>query len=119
MKPQAIPAAKLPAVAHLPPPAEVEVKPPAASDPKLQAMLDVPIAKISLPNMPLADAVQLISAMTALPVSFDPDALQELGVSLHDPVSIEVNQHDGRQDAGRDRRKAEHDVGRRQRADPA
>ena len=45
---------------------------------------------ISLPNMPLADAVQLISAMSALPVSFDPDAMEELGVSLHDPISIKV-----------------------------
>ena len=56
----------------------------------LQAKLDVPIAKISLPNMPLADAVQLVSAMGTLPVSFDPDALEELGVSLHDPISIEI-----------------------------
>ena len=53
-------------------------------------MLDVPIAQISLPNMPLADAVQLVSAMSNLPVSFDPDAMEELGVSLHDPISIEV-----------------------------
>ena len=50
----------------------------------------MPIAKISLPNMPLADAVQLVSAMSTLPVSFDPDAMEELGVSLHDPISIEV-----------------------------
>ena len=67
-----------------------DVKPPARVDPKLRAKLKTPIAKISLPNMPLADAVQLISAMSTLPVSFDPDAMEELGVSLHDPVSIEV-----------------------------
>jgi len=68
----------------------VEVKPKEALDPALQAKLKVPIAKISLPNMPLADAVQLIAAMGPLPVSFDPDAMEELGVSLHDPVSIDV-----------------------------
>ena len=56
----------------------------------MQAKLNVPIAKLSLPNMPLADAVQFVSAMSTLPVSFDPDALEELGVSLHDPISIEV-----------------------------
>jgi len=68
----------------------VDVQPKARLDPALQAKLNVPIAKISLPNVPLADAVQLISAMSALGVSFDPDAMEELGVSLHDPISIEV-----------------------------
>ena len=101
------------------PPPVVDVKPPAALDPKLQAKLNVPIAKISLPNMPLADAVQLVSAMGTLPVSFDPDAMEELGVSLHDPDLDRGRQHDGRQDAGRDRRQAEHGAGRRKRADRA
>ena len=68
----------------------VDVKPQAVVDPKLQAKLNVPIAKISLPNMPLADAVQLISAMGNLSVGFDRDAMEELDVSLHDPISIEV-----------------------------
>ncbi len=65
-------------------PEVVDVKP----DPKLQALLDMPIAKFSLPNIPLAKAVQVISEIGNLPVSFDPDAMEELGVSLHDPVSI-------------------------------
>ena len=87
---------KPPAVADVKPPAVADVKPPAVDvkphvvDPKVQAKLDDPIAKMSLPNIPLADAVQLISAMSNLPVSFDPDAMEELGVSLHDPISIEV-----------------------------
>ena len=81
---------KPPAVAGRNPPRASDVKPPSRSDPVLQAKLNVPIAKISLPNMPLADAVQLVSAMSTLPVSFDPDAMEELGVSLHDPISIEV-----------------------------
>ena len=78
-----------PPVADAKPPV-VDVKPQAVVDPKLQAKLNVPIAKISLPNMPLADAVQLISAMGNLSVGFDRDAMEELDVSLHDPISIEV-----------------------------
>jgi hypothetical protein len=79
------------------PPAIADVKPPAVNsksqippDPRMQALLNLPIAKISLPNVPLADAVQVVSAMSNLPISFDPDAMEELGVSLHDLVSIEV-----------------------------
>ncbi len=89
VKPPAVADVKPPLVATAKPP-PVEAKPPAALDPKLQAMLDVPIAKMSLSNMPMANAVQLVSAIGNLPVSFDPDALEELGVSLHDPISIEV-----------------------------
>ena len=89
VKPQAVPGPKPPAVADAKPPV-VDVKPPAAPDPKVQAMLDVPIAKLSLSNMTLADAVQLVAAMSNLPVSFDTDAMEELGVSLRDPISIEV-----------------------------
>ena len=82
--------AKPPAVANVKPPPAVNVKPPEAPDAKLQAKLNTPILKLSLPNTSLAEAVQLISAMGALPVSFDPDAMEELGVSLRDPISIEV-----------------------------
>ena len=81
--------AKPQAVANHKPPA-VDPKPPVVLDPKLQAMLNLPIAKMSLPNMPLANALQTISAIGNLPVSFDPDAMEELGVSLHDPISIEI-----------------------------
>ena len=39
--------------------------------------------------MPLIDAVQVVAAVGALKVSFDPDAMEGLGVSLRDPVSVE------------------------------
>jgi hypothetical protein len=84
---------KPPVVALAKPPV-VDVKPEAVDvkpDPKVQSMLDMPIAKIALPNMPLADAVQVVSAIGNLPVSFDPDAMEELGVSLHDLISITVS----------------------------
>ncbi|MGA2257161.1 MAG: hypothetical protein ABSG53_21110, partial [Thermoguttaceae bacterium] len=90
VKPQAAPDPIPQPGANLNPLLTIEVKPREVPDPVLQVKLDVPIAKISLPNIPLADAVQLISAMSTLPVSYDPDALEELGVSLHDPISIEV-----------------------------
>ena len=80
---------KPPAVPEPKPPADAKAKPQPV-DPLVKAKLNAPIAKISLPDMPLAEAVQLISAMSMLPVSFDLDAMEELGVSLHDPVSIEI-----------------------------
>ena len=90
VKPPALPDAIPQPIENPHPLPTIDVKSKETPDPVLQVKLDVPIAKISLPNMPLADAVQLISAMSALPVSFDADALEELSVSLHDPVSIEV-----------------------------
>ena len=56
----------------------------------MQAALDLPLAGLKLPACALADAVQIVSAMANLPVTIDPDALEELGVSLQDPVSIDV-----------------------------
>jgi hypothetical protein len=72
-----------------PRPIIVRPKPTPPLDPKLVARLNEHIQKISLTKMPLGDAVQLVAAVGALPVSFDPDALDELGVSLHDPVTVE------------------------------
>jgi hypothetical protein len=77
-----------PSLADLHPPAK-EVKPKEEPSPALRAKLDVPIAKISLTKMPLGEAVQIVAAIGNLPVSFDPDAMQELGVSLHDVVSLD------------------------------
>ena len=59
-------------------------------DPRLRARLDEPVQKLSLSKMPLIDAVQLVASVGALKVSFDPDAMEELGVSLRNPVSIDA-----------------------------
>jgi hypothetical protein len=56
----------------------------------IQGRLSNPIAGLKLPDVPLGQAVDLIAAMSTLPISFDPDALQELGVTLRDPVSVEL-----------------------------
>jgi hypothetical protein len=81
--------AEPPAISTKPRPVVAKPKPSPPLDPKLVARLNEPIKKISLPNMPLGDAVQLVAAIGALPVSFDPDALEELGVSLRDPVNVD------------------------------
>ena len=59
-------------------------------DPALLAKLQVPIARLSLPKMPLGDAVQVLSALGSLPISFDPEAMEELGVSLDNAVTVNV-----------------------------
>ena len=98
--PQPPPAAGQPLAAPPKAPAKLPVatrkrvpqpKPAAPLDRRLKAALGEPIQKISLPNMPMGDAVRLVSAVGALPVTFDPDAMQELGVSLRDPVKIEAS----------------------------
>jgi len=73
-------------------PAAVVAKPQAAAlDPRLKSRLAEPVQKISLPNMPLGKAVHTVEMMGAISVSFDPDAMEELGVSLHDPVTIDTS----------------------------
>jgi hypothetical protein len=64
-------------------------KPEAPLDRRLRRQLDEPVQKLSLSMVPLINAVQLVASVGALKVSFDPDAMEELGVSLRDPVSIE------------------------------
>lgn len=71
------------------PPAAAQEKPEAPLDRRLRARLDEPVQKLSLSKMRLIDAVQLVANVGALKVSFDPDAMEALGVSLGDPVSIE------------------------------
>jgi hypothetical protein len=88
--PKAVPGPIPPAVPNRQPPAPIAVKPPETPGPRLRAMLDVPIGNISLRNMPLAEAVQTVSGMGNVPVSFDPDAMQELGVTLRDPISADI-----------------------------
>jgi hypothetical protein len=67
-----------PAVDAAPPAPQVDVN----------ARLADPIPAIELPGVPLGQAVETIAGMSTLPISFDPDALQELGVTLRDPVTV-------------------------------
>jgi hypothetical protein len=91
--PPVIAVPKLPVVPKVRLPAAlptVAPKPPVEIDPKLRSMLNVPIARIALPNVPLGDAVRNVAAVGNLSISFDPDAMDELGVSFRDPISIDV-----------------------------
>ena len=82
--------AQPPLIPAKPRPPVAKPKPAPPLDRKLRAQLNEPIQKLSLKNMPLGDAVQLVAAVGALPVTFDPDALEELGVSLHDQITVEA-----------------------------
>ena len=43
-----------------------------------------------MPNMPFGRAVEVAASIGAVHVSFDPDAMEELGVSFRDPVDIQA-----------------------------
>lgn len=58
----------------------------------VQTRLADPIPEIQLPDIPLIQAVELLMAMSTVPISFDPDAMQELGATLHDPVTVKLSQ---------------------------
>jgi hypothetical protein len=74
-----------------PPPAA----PPVAENPAepavdVDARLADKIPQIELLDTPLGDALDLLSAMSTLPVTLDPDALLACGVSLRDPVTVRL-----------------------------
>ena len=65
---------------------------PAGPQIDVRARLADPIPQIELPDMSLGQAVELLMAMSTVPISFDPDAMQELGVTLRDSVSVQLSQ---------------------------
>ena len=46
------------------------------------------MAEIELTDMPLATAIDLLTSMSTLPITLDPDAMQQLGVTPRDRVSV-------------------------------
>jgi len=56
----------------------------------VQARLGDPIVAIRFPDVPLVDAVGLLARMSTLPITFDPVALAEMDVSVHDRITVEV-----------------------------
>ena len=52
---------------------------------KLARRLADPIESIEMSNLPLADFVQLVTDMTAVPITLDPAALPAIKVSPHSP----------------------------------
>jgi hypothetical protein len=63
--------------------------PPVAA--KIAARLNTPIPGLSFTATPLVDAVAPLAILGNVPITFDPDALQELGVSLRDPITMNLS----------------------------
>ena len=53
--------------------------------------LTMRIPQIELPSMPLGEAVDVVSNIAGVPVSFDPQAMAELDVSLRDEVQVDLS----------------------------
>jgi hypothetical protein len=68
---------------------EVKKLPPEQVD--VAARLADPLPEIELTNMPLADAVQLLAAMGSMPITLDPEAMRQLGVTARDPISLRLD----------------------------
>jgi len=56
----------------------------------VEARLETPILQIGFPGVPLGDAVELVAQLGVLPITFDLDAMLDLGVTIHDPVTVEL-----------------------------
>jgi hypothetical protein len=67
--------------AHGPAPELIDVRP----------RLAMRIPQIELPPMPLGEAVDVVSNIAGVPVSFDPQAMSELEVSLRDEVEVNLS----------------------------
>ncbi len=68
-----------------------DAKPAAPVAVDVEARLETRILQIGFPGVPLGDAVELVAQLSALPITFDLDAMIELGVTIHDPVTVELS----------------------------
>jgi len=57
----------------------------------VQARLADPILEMGFADVPLVDALKLLSEMSTLPITFDLDAMAALGVTIRDPVAVQVS----------------------------
>jgi len=57
-----------------------------------EARLAGKIPEIALREMPLAEAVDLLAELSGVPITFDTDAMARLGVTVRDPISVELSQ---------------------------
>ncbi len=57
----------------------------------VEARLGARVVQIGFPDVPLGDAVRLVSQLSMLPITFDLEAMAELGVSVGDPVRIDLS----------------------------
>ncbi len=60
------------------------------SDVDVQARLADRVVEIGFPSVPLVDAVDLLAQLSGLEVTFDTDAMAEIGVKIRDPVTVQL-----------------------------
>ncbi len=84
--PAVVAAAEKPAAPAAKPPAPQ----PAAPAIDVDARLADAIPQLEFHDTPLGEAVELLTSMSTVPITIDPDALVEAGVSLRDPVSLDL-----------------------------
>lgn len=70
------------------PPIEIKKLPPAPVD--VAARLADPLAEIELNDVPLLGVMDLLSSMSTIPITFDADALAQLGVAPRDRVTLRL-----------------------------
>jgi hypothetical protein len=64
---------------------------PARVEIDVEARLGERILDIGFPGVPLGDAVELLAELSNVPITFDLDAMAQLGVSVQDPVTVELS----------------------------
>ena len=57
----------------------------------VEARLADTIPDIQLRDVPLAEAVNLLAGLSTVPMTFDPEAMRQLDVTLHDPVTVQAS----------------------------
>jgi len=72
-------------------PGEGPAPKPQAPHPDLAPRLVQSIPAMELKDVPLARAVHVLAGMSTVPIAFDPDALQDLEITLSDPVTVELS----------------------------
>ncbi len=58
----------------------------------VEARLADTIPQIQFQDVSLGAAVDFLAEMSTLPITFDPEAMSQLGVSLDDPITVELSQ---------------------------
>ena len=61
-----------------------------ATEVDVELLLAGPVQEIDFPNVPLLEVVELFSNLSALPITLDTDALNQLGVDVRDPIAVKV-----------------------------
>jgi len=74
-------------------PEETPETPPQSAPAKVDvaARLADTVPQVDLRDMPLVKAIDLLADLSTLPISFDPEALLQRGVTLRDPIRVQLS----------------------------